>query len=164
LTNFIESCRITAANKKQKNKKGDLEMKRFLILFVVFIPLLWGCSGPTPLIVDYERGIVYGGQSCWNYSSNGVVISNNSPYDINVIIYQSYGGSVGAVIKGMPPGGSFIFSPPYISNSYLGVEVVIVANAYTRGVFVGQSSRRFAFYGGNSQLYSCEFTKWEFRR
>ena len=139
-------------------------MKKFLVLFV-FTPLLWGCSGSTPLIVDYERGIVYGGQSCWNYStSNGVVISNNSPYDISVIVYQSYNGSVGAIIKKMPPGGSFLFSPPYVANSSFGVEIIVVANAYTRGVWVGQSSRRFSFYGSSSQLYSCEFSKWEFRR
>ena len=139
-------------------------MKKFLVLFV-FTPLLWGCSGSTPLIVDYERGMIYGGGSCWNYStSNGVVISNNSPYVLNVVVYQSYGGSVGAIIKRMTPGGSFLFSPPYISNSYLGIEVIVVANAYREGVFIGQSSRRFSFYGSNSQLYSCEFTKWEFRR
>jgi len=140
-------------------------MKKFLVLFV-FTPLLWGCSGSTPLIVDYEKGMIYGGGACWNYSSNGVVISNNSPYDISVIVYQSYNGSVGAIIKKMPPGGSFLFSLPYVANSSFGVEIIVVANAYTRGVgvWVGQSSRRFSFYGSNSQLYSCEFTKWEFRR
>jgi len=86
-------------------------MKRFLIsVFFLFLVSFIGCYNIQPLLIDYDKMSISGGLSCFDLSTNkGVLLVNNTTTNINIKIYQSYGGKLGGIIRNMPPGESVFF-------------------------------------------------------
>ncbi len=130
----------------------------FFIILLVAALALGGCGGSAPLIVDFSTGKVSGSTGATNF--DGVVIVNNTPYSLNVLKYGPY--DLETVLKNFPPGGSFTLFNDYMPPDQ---TVVITANAFWKGVFVGQATRSFYFssYGGRSRLERCVFNTSDFR-
>jgi hypothetical protein len=128
-------------------------MKRFLIsVFFLFLISFIGCYNIQPLLIDYDTMSASGGLSCSDLSTNkGVLLVNNTTTNIHIKIYQSYSGSLGGIIRNMPPGESFLFLVPYLANG--SINVVVVVNNIRNNIV---KTRSFYFYGSRPKIYVYE--------
>lgn len=132
-------------------------MKRMSITLGATIALALGGCSSAPLVVNFATGEISGQNGD---SFNGVVLGNNSPYTVNVLAFGPVG--LEAALFNFPPGGSYTIFGSYFPYYQ---SIVIKANAFWKGNFIGQATRIFAFYvygGGYGGSYSY-LREWTFQ-